>query len=82
MKKKPHELEFISQIKRDGSGTIPVDAETLEGLNSGLSKKDKYKIICLSISEQTYIAHEFNSYVVRLVEDIPMHVILKTQPIL
>ena len=75
MKKKPHELEFISQIKRDGSGTIPVDEETAKGLVTGLSADNKYKIMCLSISEKTFIACGFNSYVVRLVEDIPMHVI-------
>ena len=66
MKKKPHELEFISQIKRDGSGTIMCNEETIEHLNTGFAKDEKYKIICLSTSEKTYIAMGFNSYVVKL----------------
>ena len=69
MKKKPHELEFISQINRDGSGTVPVDEEMATGLVTGLSADNKYKILCLSISEKTFIACGFNSYVVKLKND-------------
>lgn len=66
MKKKPSELEFISQIKRDGSGVVPCTDDTIKHLNSGFAADEKYKIICLSISEKTYIACGFNSYVVKL----------------
>jgi hypothetical protein len=52
------ELIFISVIRRDGSGTDPVkDAKHLDNTN--------FTITCLSITKGTYIASEFNSYVVK-----------------
>lgn len=63
MKKKGNELEFISRILRDGSGTT-TDIEDEVKLN----QNDTFKINCLSISQGTYIASEFNSYVVKLKE--------------
>lgn len=59
MKVKGKDLQFISRILRDGSGTEPViDIRHLDN--------DIFKVRCLSISNKTYIAMEFNSYVVKL----------------
>jgi hypothetical protein len=54
-------LIFISQINRDGSGTTPVNPDYIRTL-----EKDDFNLNCLSITENTYIAHGFNSYVVKL----------------
>lgn len=61
MKLKGKDLEFISQIKRDGSGTVPLK----EGYADFMAE-DTFKVRCLSITCKTYIAMEFNSFVVRL----------------
>ncbi len=67
MEKKAHELEFISQINRDGSGTKKVKKDYLKAMLENPLMKDKYfDIYCLSITERTYIAIGFNSFVVRL----------------
>ncbi len=67
--KKAHELIFISQINRDGSGTSPVSESYLKMmLENPLAKDDLFDVRCLSMSEKTYIAHGFNSFVVRLKE--------------
>lgn len=58
---KGSELIFISWIKRDGSGT---DYITKENDMSHLDDTT-FNINCLSISNSTYIASEFNSYVVK-----------------
>lgn len=55
------QLEFISMILRDGSGTKPVDDDYKKVLN-----KQIFDVRRLSISENTYIASDFNSFVVRL----------------
>ena len=60
--KKPEELEFISQIKRDGSGTLEVKKTYLKYL---LEANDDFECYCLSLTEKTYIAFNFNSFVVR-----------------
>ncbi|MAO66218.1 MAG: hypothetical protein CL666_14580 [Balneola sp.] len=54
------ELEFISRIKADGSGTEPID-ELFDPTWGG-----PYHLTRLSLSEDTYIASGFNSYVVKL----------------
>jgi len=67
MKKKASELEFISQIKRDGSGVTKIKesfTKVMEGNN--LMLNDVFEINCLSISEKTFIASGFNSFVVKL----------------
>lgn len=75
MKKKARELEFISQINRDGSGTTPLTAEYLDHLLSNeFSKEEEFEIRGLSLSEKTHIAIGFNSFVVRL-KDIPEQVV-------
>jgi len=67
MKKKPNELIFISRIKRDGSGTRKVFKKDVKHLTENqFAKNDDYELNCLSISEGTYIASGFNSYVVKL----------------
>lgn len=67
MTKKANELIFISQINRDGSGTTPVSEEYLRVLTENkLSKDDDFKMTCLSITNQTWIATNFNSFVVKI----------------
>ena len=71
MKKKANELEFISQIKRDGRGTFSVKESYKKAmLENTLMKDEKFKIHRLSITENTYIAIGFNSFVVRLKDNI------------
>ena len=66
-KAKAKDLEFISWIKRDGSGTEPVPEKMLESmLNNKFSKDDKYNLNVLSLSNKTFIASGFNSFVVKL----------------
>ena len=67
MEKVARELIFVSQIKRDGSGTFPVPESYLkEMLENTLMKDDPFSLRRLSITEDTYIASGFNSFVVRL----------------
>ena len=54
------DLIFVSWIKRDGTGTEPVK-EDMSYWNDKI-----FTLNCLSLTERTYIASEFNSYVVRL----------------
>ena len=69
MKKGAHQLEFISQIKRDGSGTIPVKKSYIKFmLENSLMKNKKFELYRLSISEHTYIAFYMNAFVVKLKE--------------
>lgn len=67
MKKKAHELEFISQIKRDGSGTTKVGKSYLKAmLENTLMKDDDFELHRLSLTENTFIAFNFNAFVVRI----------------
>ena len=61
MEKLGKELEFISRIKRNGSGTKMVKKKLIE-----LMQGDTFKINCLSMTEKTFIASGFNSFVVKL----------------
>lgn len=61
MKKKGKELEFISCILRDGSGTSSVKDTDMRHLDETV-----FNLQCLSITQKTWIASEFNSYVVRI----------------
>jgi hypothetical protein len=61
MEKLGKELEFISWIKRDGSGTKMVKKKLIE-----IMQEDTFKVNCLSLTEKTFIASGFNSFVVRL----------------
>jgi len=72
MKKLGKELEFISFIKRDGSGTVEVGTEW--NSNKDYPKTDdmcylneeEFNINSLSMTYRTYIASGFNSWVVKL----------------
>jgi hypothetical protein len=65
MKKLAKELEFISWIKRDGSGTKKVPKSMLKMmLENDLAKDDEFEINALSLSNKTFIASGFNSFVV------------------
>lgn len=67
MKKKANELEFISWINRDGSGTKKVPKSMLKMmLENDLAKDDEFEINALSMTNKTYIASGFNSFVVKL----------------
>lgn len=61
MRKLGRELEFISWIKRDGSGTESVTEKLLD-----IMQDDEFEVNCLSMTEGTYIASGFNSFVVKL----------------
>lgn len=75
MKKKGKQLKFLSFIKRDGSGTVTCGSVWNEDM--GIPKVDDmsyeddsdFTLHCLSLSEHTFIAHGFNSFVVRLKRD-------------
>jgi len=65
MKVEAKHLTFISQIKRDGTGTdILTSVQNEELQNDTIDKW--YEINSLSITNKTYIASGFNSYVVKL----------------
>lgn len=69
--KKGKELEFISWIKRDGSGTVMIggewDKESTPKIDDmSYVDEENFNIACLSLTEKTFIASGFNSFVVRL----------------
>lgn len=72
MKKKGKDLEFISWIKRDGSGVIPIGTPWNEDCDfpkvDDMSYEDetKFKLTCLSATERTFIASGFNSFIVKI----------------
>jgi len=64
---KGKDLIFISQIKRDGSGvTKRIKKSYIE-----MMQNDVFTVLCLSVTEKTYIAVHFNSFVVKLKESKP-----------
>lgn len=65
MEKLGRDLIFISQINRDGSGT---DTNISKDYIN-MMRDDVFKIFHLSLSEKTFIAIEFNSFVVKLKEN-------------
>lgn len=75
MEKKGKQLKFLSLIKRDGSGTITCGSFWNSDMNipkvDDMSYEDDSNFILhsLSMSERTFIAHGFNSFVVRLKRD-------------
>ena len=69
MIKKAHELEFISIINRDGSGTTKVSESYLKAMvENNLIKDSYFKVYPLSNIEKTFIAINFNAFVVKLKE--------------
>lgn len=72
MKKRPNQLIFISQINRDGSGTTPISESLQKSLSeNSLMNAEYYELQQLSISQGTYIASGFNSFVVKLKQSEP-----------
>lgn len=71
MRKKGKKLEFISLIKRDGSGTIMCGSNWNPDISPKVDDmsyldEDKFKLTSLSLHEETWIAHGFNSWVVKI----------------
>jgi hypothetical protein len=72
MKKLGKELDFISLIKRDGSGVVAIGGKWTPEMNHPKTDDmsyvddDSFIISCLSGNMGTYIAYGFNSFVVRL----------------
>ena len=72
MKKLGKELEFISFIKRDGSGTIPVgtlwnkESNHPDTYDVSYMDDNVFDVNFLSITEETFIASGFNSWVVKM----------------
>lgn len=67
MKKKAHELEFISRINRDGFGVTRVEnGDVYHVKNNKIVTDDLYELMPLSISQGTFIAFNINVYVVKL----------------
>lgn len=61
-KAKGKELIFISRILRDGSGVEKIEHhDQVKHLDD-----EGFELHCLSISNETYIASGFNSYVVKI----------------
>ena len=58
--KKGSELIFISQIKRDGSGVT----KRISKRYKVMMQDEMFHVTCLSMTEKTYIATNFNSFVV------------------
>jgi hypothetical protein len=61
MKRKGKNLEFISWINRDGKGTKRIPSQLL-----GLLQDEMFYIRRLSLTENTFIAFNFNAYVVKI----------------
>lgn len=75
MIKKGKQLKFLSLILRDGSGTVTCGSKWDEDMS--IPKVDDMSYLddehltlhCLSLTQRTFIAHGFNSFVVRLKRD-------------
>jgi len=66
MTKKASELIFVSRILRDGSGVQQVTVEQQKELENAKYVDEEYELNSLSLSNKTFIASGFNSYVVKL----------------
>lgn len=66
MTKKASELIFISRILRDGSGVQQITVEQQKSLETAKYVDEEYELKSLSLSNKTFIASGFNSYVVKL----------------
>lgn len=62
MKLKGKQLIFISRINRSG---LSLEILTEQPANE---RQTIFNLTCLSITNKTYIANEFNSYVVKIKE--------------
>jgi len=65
-------LDFISLIKRDGSGVVMVGEEWNSDMDypkiddMSYVDDDVFNITCLSLTNKTFIASGFNSFVVKI----------------
>lgn len=60
-------LIFISRILRDGSGVVPcTEADNVKLTEGEYTKLELYNLLSLSITEETYIAQNFNVYIVKI----------------
>lgn len=72
MKKLGKELEFISLVKRDGSGTIACGTEWNAEIghpktdDMGYLDEEEFQMSVLSLGRKTYIASGFNTWVAKL----------------
>ena len=70
MERTVDELEFISQINRDGMGVEILDQSFVKRFNfKAWIENRKLRLIRLSITEKTYIAFGMNSYVVKIKDE-------------
>lgn len=66
-KAKASQLIFLGQVKRDGTGIVEVsEAYKTEMLKNPLMKDELFEINVLSLTEKTYTASGFNTFVVKL----------------
>jgi hypothetical protein len=71
MNKLASELEFISQIKRDGSGVTKVKKSYIKAMfENPLMKNELFELHHLSLSQKTYIAFNFNVFVVKIKDTV------------
>ncbi len=61
MRMKGKNLEFLCLIKRDGSGTEVIPNDSIKSL-----ERNEFSLIRLSLVHDTWIASEFNCYVVKI----------------
>lgn len=66
MKKTASELIFISQIKRDGSGVKKVSKAYQKSMIENRLMNTPFELHQLSMTEATFIAFNFNAFVVKL----------------
>lgn len=66
MKANGKELIFISRILRDGTGVDLIEDQDL----MMHVRETVFDLSSLSLTQKTYIASEFNSYVVRKKEEV------------
>lgn len=64
------DLEFISFIKRDGTGVVmcgtPWDADTPKTDDMSYLDNEKFELSLISLTYMTYIASGFNTWVVKI----------------
>ena len=63
MKRKAHQLDFISQIKKDGSGVVEVKQSLIDFM---ILREETLELRRLSITEDTYLAFNVNVFVVKI----------------
>lgn len=71
LRKKAEDLIFISQVNRDGLGTSSIPESYLKAvIENSLMKDELYDLHSLSITNGTFIAMNFNAYVVKLKQNL------------